>query len=57
MNLVTIQDFSDKCECTYEAIRIQIDKTIIPTTRNPIMIDVEKYDFIIKYQQNKKKAK
>lgn len=57
MNLLSIQDFGKECGLGYEAIRVQIDKTLIPTTRDPIMIDVDKYDFFIKYHKNRLKAK
>lgn len=55
MDLLTINQFKDKCGCTYEAIRSRIDDTIIPTTRNPIItIDADKYAFLIEYYKNKK---
>ncbi len=53
-NLLTVRQFADKCGVTFEAIRKKINKEIIPATKSTVTIDSDKYDFIIKYFQNKR---
>lgn len=57
MNLVTIREFSKSCGLTYEAIRIKIKSGEIKTYKGANLIDVEKYNFIIQYCQNRLRAK
>ena len=53
MRILTVRQFADECGCTYEAIRIQVGNKIKPVTENPVTIDADKYDFIIKNWKNK----
>lgn len=52
MRLLTIKQFAKECGLTYEAIRMQIGNKIIPQSTNPILIDAEKYSYILDYKKH-----
>lgn len=56
MRLLSTSDFAKECGCSYEAIRLKINVEITPETMNPVVIDADKYDYIIKTFQNKKRG-
>jgi len=56
MKLISTQEFADECDCSFENIRLKIKSgEIVPESENPVRIDSEKYDYIIKTFQNKPK--
>ena len=52
--LISIQEFADRCLCSYENIRQKIDGEIIPDQYRPIKIDAVKYAYIIQTFENKR---
>ena len=55
MKPLSIKQFANECGCSGDAIRRKIGTEIIPITRNPVTIDADNYDFIIKTFQNKRR--
>lgn len=58
MSNLTIQQFADECILTNQAIHKKIAKGEIETLKTtPLKIDATRYDFMIKYFQNKHETK
>lgn len=55
MKPLSVKQFANECGCTSDAIRRKIGSEIIPITTNPVTIDADHYDFIIKTFQNKRR--